>query len=114
MTRALNAHYLNSMGSTETGMFPAAAASWPLGRNPASLSKHEGPYGLLRLVDDDDNDVGIGVPGECIVRGQTLFSGYWRNEAADVEAFRGGRFHMGDVLVGTRMGPWISSNARAP
>jgi acyl-CoA synthetase (AMP-forming)/AMP-acid ligase II len=99
VTRALNAHYLNSMGSTETGMFPGCGGVLAIGEEPACLSKHEGPYGLLRLVDDDDNDVGIGVPGECIVRGPTLFSGYWRNEAANLEAFRGGWFHMGDVLV---------------
>lgn len=99
VTRALNAHYLNSMGCTETGMFPGSGNVLPIGQEPQSLSKHEGPFGLLRLVDDEGNDVPIGTPGECLVKGPTVFSGYWRNEEANREAFAGGWFHMGDVMV---------------
>ena len=39
-----------------------------------------------------------GETGELAMRGPTLFSGYWRDEAANHEDFRGGWFHMGDMF----------------
>ena len=36
--------------------------------------------------------------GELAMRGPTLFSGYWRDDAATAEDFRGGWFHMGDMF----------------
>jgi len=32
------------------------------------------------------------------MRGPTVFGGYWQNEAATMADFRGGWFHMGDLL----------------
>jgi fatty-acyl-CoA synthase len=40
-----------------------------------------------------------GEPGECAIRGPTLFSGYWRAPEVNARDFRGGWFHMGDVFV---------------
>ena len=40
-----------------------------------------------------------GTPGEVLVRGPTLFSGYWNAPEVNAEDFRGGWFHMGDVFV---------------
>jgi fatty-acyl-CoA synthase len=97
-TRLLDAPYLNSFGSTETGIPPASAATIPIGEAPESLSKRQNSYCEIRLVDDDDNDVADGVPGELVIRGPTLFSGYWRAEETNVSDFRGGWFHMGDVF----------------
>jgi acyl-CoA synthetase (AMP-forming)/AMP-acid ligase II len=50
-------------------------------------------------VDPDDNDVADGTPGELILRGPTLFSGYWNAPETNARDFRGGWFHMGDVFV---------------
>jgi fatty-acyl-CoA synthase len=99
VTRLLNAPYVNSFGSTETGTPPASAGLLSIGEPPASLDKQRSSLVELRLVDADDNDVPDGTPGEMALRGPTLFSGYWRNEAANAEAFRNGWFHMGDVFV---------------
>ena len=52
----------------------------------------------MRLVDPEGNDVPDGEPGELAIRGPSVFSGYWGNDEANVEAFRGGWFHMGDVF----------------
>jgi fatty-acyl-CoA synthase len=41
----------------------------------------------------------MGMPGECAIRGATLFSGYWREEEVTKEDFRGGWFHMGDMFI---------------
>ena len=98
ITRLLHAPYLNTFGSTETGMPPASANFVPIGEAPASLSKQQNDFCELRLVDPDDRDVAIGEPGEIAIRGPTLFSGYWNNPSANAESFRGGWFHMGDVM----------------
>ncbi len=93
----LGADFLNCFGSTETGTPPLSARRLPrgiaddLGKAPSILTE-------IRLVDADDNDVPDGAPGELAMRGPTLFSGYWQNERATAEDFRGGWFHMGDVF----------------
>jgi len=97
-TRLLNAPFLNTFGATETGLPPATAGYIPIGHAPEKLSKMQSPYCDLRLEDPDGNEVPVGVPGEAAVAGPTLFSGYWNNEQTNLNDFRGGRFHMGDVL----------------
>ncbi len=98
ITRLLNAPYLNTFGSTETGMPPATAAYVPIGAAPTTLSKQQNDLCEIRLVDSEGNDVPDGEPGELAIRGPSLFSGYWNNDLANLEAFRGGWFHMGDVF----------------
>ncbi|KAA0120643.1 AMP-binding protein [Mycolicibacterium sp. P9-22] len=51
----------------------------------------------LRLVDDQMCDVAPGEVGEIVYQGPSVMSGYWRDEAATAEAFRGGWFHSGDL-----------------
>lgn len=99
LTRLLGAPYLNSFGSTEAGLAPASGGLLPPGELPATLSKRETTFCDIRLVAPDGRDVPDGEPGEVIVRGPTLFSGYW--DAPDVNArdFRDGWFHTGDMLV---------------
>ncbi len=52
-----------------------------------------------RIVDDDDNDVTPGMEGEILLRGENIFSGYWRMPEATAEALRGGWFHTGDIAT---------------
>ena len=98
VTSILKAPYLNSFGSTETGIPPVSAGLIAPGEIPDSLSKRQNSLCEVRLVDSDDHDVADGTPGELAFRGPTLFSGYWADEAATAEDFRGGWFHMGDVF----------------
>ena len=98
VTALLNAPYLNSFGSTETGLPPASATFLPIGEKPNSLSKGQSAFCELRLVDDEDVEVQVGTPGEVAVRGPTLFSGYWNAEETNAKDFRNGWFHMGDVM----------------
>ena len=104
LTRLIGAPYLNSFGSTETGLPPASAAVIPVGEQPTRLSKRESSQCLVRLVDAHDQDVPLETPGELIMRGPTLFSGYWNADAANAQDFRGGWFHMGDMFVRHRDG----------
>jgi len=99
ITRLLDAPYANTFGATETGNPPASSALLEPGVEPRSLDKVQSPFCEVRLVDAEGRDVPEGEPGELWMRGPTLFSGYFRDDAANAEAFAGGWFHMGDVFV---------------
>ncbi|HEY0423546.1 MAG TPA: AMP-binding protein, partial [Rhodopila sp.] len=99
ITSLLQAPYANTFGSTETGLPPASAGRLAIGTAPSCLSKRPSASCILRLVDAEDRDVPDGLPGELLIRGPTLFSGYWNEPHATAHDFRGGWFHMGDVFT---------------
>jgi fatty-acyl-CoA synthase len=98
VTRLLDAPYANTFGATETGCPPCSSNLIPRGVAPERLSKQKSPFCEIRLVDENDEDVPLGEPGEMCVRGPTLFSGYFRAPEANAETLRGGYYHMGDVF----------------
>jgi long-chain acyl-CoA synthetase len=51
----------------------------------------------MRIVDDGDRPLACGETGEVIVRGPNVSPGYYRRDAENAQAFRGGWFHTGDV-----------------
>jgi long-chain acyl-CoA synthetase len=51
----------------------------------------------IKIFDADEREVAEGELGEIVLRGENIFKGYYKNEAATAEAFRGGWFHTGDV-----------------
>jgi len=99
VTALLDAPYANTFGATETGCPPCSSNLIPIGVAPTRLSKQQSPFCEVKLVDAEDREVPDGRPGELCMRGPTLFSGYWRAPATNVQDFRGGWFHMGDVFV---------------
>ncbi len=98
ITRALDAPYLNTFGSTETGMPPLSANLIPVGVQPSSMAKRLSMMTEFRLVDADGEDVPEGAVGEGTMRGPTLFSGYWNNDKANRDAFHNGWYRMGDLF----------------
>ena len=98
LTRLLGAPYVNTFGSTEAGSI-ASKGQIPVGVLPQRLSKQQSSLCRIRLVDAQDRDVAEGEPGEMLVRGPSLFSGYWQAAELDAEVFRDGWFHSGDVFV---------------
>jgi acyl-CoA synthetase (AMP-forming)/AMP-acid ligase II len=98
VTIALNAPFLNTFGATETGLAPASGSVIGIGEMPDRLPKRQCAFVDVRLVDPEDNEVPVGTPGEVALSGPTLFSGYWNNDEVNRHDFRGGRFHMGDVM----------------
>ena len=99
ITKLLDAPYANTFGATETGCPPCSSSLIPVGVAPRSLSKEQSIFCEVRLVDPEDKEVADGAPGELAMRGPTLFSGYWRNDRTNLDDFRSGWFHMGDVFV---------------
>jgi acyl-CoA synthetase (AMP-forming)/AMP-acid ligase II len=52
----------------------------------------------VRIVNSAGRDVPAGTPGELLIRGECLFSGYWRDPVATVAAFaEGGWYRTGDI-----------------
>ncbi|MGH6954547.1 MAG: AMP-binding protein [Alphaproteobacteria bacterium] len=56
----------------------------------------------VRLVDENDEEVPVGTPGECLVRGKHPWmtgSGYWNHPEWTVTAWRNNWVHTGDLLM---------------
>ncbi|HEY2224869.1 long-chain fatty acid--CoA ligase [Actinomycetospora sp.] len=71
----------------------------------ADVVSHAGSVGRpfmhldARLVDEAGEDVEVGEVGELVLRGPSVFAGYWNRPEATAEAMRGGWFHTGDLGV---------------
>ena len=85
-------------GSTETGPVCMYQRPDDAYQTTGSIGRC-GLHSEIRLVDDHDRDVAVGEPGEILVRGGNVASGYWRDVAQSETAFRGGWFHSGDIAV---------------
>jgi fatty-acyl-CoA synthase len=99
VSQRLRAPFLNTFGATETGIAPASRGVIPPGVVPTSLSKSLNSLCALRLVDAEGQEVADGNPGEAMVKGPTLFSGYWNNPETNARDFAGGWFRMGDLFT---------------
>lgn len=62
-----------------------------------SAAGKPGSLAGVRIVDEQQRNCPPGVPGEIIVRGDQVLTGYWRRPDAEAEAFRDGWFHTGDM-----------------
>lgn len=104
LSRLTGAPYLNSFGSTETGLPPFSAMLIPPRTVPTTLAKRKSTLCDLRLLDTEGHEVPDGEPGEAAVRGPTVFSGYWNAPDVNARDFRGGWFRMGDLFRRTPEG----------
>lgn len=97
LTRKFDISFFDAFGQTETS-YLLAHVEVPAGEMP-SLRKWPSPLMDVRIVDDEMREQPVGVPGECVVRGPSVMSGYLDEPEATAEVFRGGFLHTGDVLV---------------
>ncbi len=89
---------IQAYGLTETGgavsVLDAADAVEHLGSAGTALLTLE-----MQVVDPEGRPVPPGEPGEIVVRGPAVTTGYWRSPAATAAAIEDGWFHTGDVGV---------------
>lgn len=87
------AKFWTGFGQTETMGFNSVA---PFDECPGSAGR-QGLLARVRVVDDYDEDVPTGKPGEIVVKGPIVFKGYWGMEKETAYTFRGGWHHTGDL-----------------
>ena len=95
--RRFSCRVIEVFGSTETGIVTYT---------PLDVDRRRGSCGRVNsetfdvmLVDDDDNEVGVGEVGEIVVRPRRPFSmlrEYYKMPTESLEAFRNQWFHTGD------------------
>ncbi|MFF4253293.1 class I adenylate-forming enzyme family protein [Streptomyces sp. NPDC001663] len=56
-----------------------------------------GPETVVRIVDEQGQEVPFGEQGEILVRGPQVVPGYWRRPEATAETFPGGELRTGDI-----------------
>ncbi|MDE1145144.1 MAG: AMP-binding protein [Azospirillaceae bacterium] len=84
-------------GLTECAIVTSCRVDEP---RPANASGRVDPDFDVRIVDDHDNEVAPGTPGEIIVRPKmphVMFEGYWRRPAETMKVLRNFWFHTGDI-----------------
>ncbi len=89
----VEAKYWTGYGQTET---TGIVTLVNVAEKPGSAGKVI-PILQMRCVNDSDEDVSLGEPGEIIVKGPIVFKGYWRDEDATQYTFRNGWHHTGDL-----------------
>jgi fatty-acyl-CoA synthase len=107
---SLGARIIHVYGLTET-YGPHSVCEWQPGWEDldtearAKLLSRQGVGMIsadrLRVVDEQMNDVpaDAGTIGEVVMRGNNVMKGYFADEEATAQAFRGGWFHSGDLGV---------------
>ncbi|GAA0566277.1 AMP-binding protein [Actinomadura livida] len=96
--RRFGVHVL-AEGYGQTEVLPATMDGVREGRDRPSCGKAL-PWLDVQVVDDGDNVLPAGEVGEIVVRPlepYSIFSGYWRNEAATMDAWRNLWHHTGDL-----------------
>jgi acyl-CoA synthetase (AMP-forming)/AMP-acid ligase II len=99
---------LEAWAMTETGAGAAIIADCEPRHVGQRCIGRPSPETEYRIIDDTERDVAAGESGELLVRRKGrnfrkgFFSGYYKDEDATREAWRGGWFHTGDVV---RAGP---------
>ncbi|MDA8192816.1 MAG: AMP-binding protein [Thermaerobacter sp.] len=94
----LQAKFFGIYGQSEAGNIVTAATRDDIAQR-ASTYGYELPGFRVRIVDDADNPVPVGVAGELTLRGPSLMKGYWNREEATQEALRGDWLHTGDIFL---------------
>lgn len=89
----------DGFGMSEAGTISCMPQHIPLIDTKAGATGIVPPSIRLRIVDAEGGDVPAGVAGELLLKGDNLFSGYWRAPEETAKAFtQDGWFRTGDIV----------------
>ncbi|MBD0688715.1 acyl-CoA synthetase [Streptomyces sp. CBMA123] len=95
--------FYNCFGQSEIGPLATVLRPEEHPDRPASCGRPV-LFVETRIVDRDGAEVPPGTPGEIVYRSPQLCLGYWDAPELTAEAFRGGWFHSGDLVVADAAG----------
>lgn len=93
--KARGIEILELYGTSETGGGIAMPTTRKL-HNPTSVGRPMVGF-EARVVDDQGQDVPDGEPGEIVMRGDCIASGYYKQPEIEADTYRSGWFHTGDI-----------------
>lgn len=91
-----NAIPATGWGMTETNAIGVGIAGDDYLQRPLSSGRCSAVLDL-KVIDAEGHDLPTGERGELLVRGASVFTGYWNRPDADAQSFSGSWFHTGDV-----------------
>ncbi len=91
---AIGVPMFQGYGLTEAA--PVISANVPA-RHKLGSSGAIVPNLLVKVYDDQGNDLPVGQQGEIVVKGENVMAGYWKNEKATNETLRDGWLYTGDL-----------------
>jgi len=99
--KQIGASFANALPNTGWGMTETNAIGTGIGGedyllHPASSGRCSAVL-ELKVVDEDGHALPAGARGELLIRGTSLFRGYWNRPEVNAEAFVDGWFRTGDV-----------------
>ena len=85
-----------SYGLTEAASQVATALPELVYRKPGTVGKPL-KFTQVRIIDEQGDDAAPNVPGEVLVKGETVMHGYYGDPDATAKALRAGWLHTGDI-----------------
>lgn len=90
-------HYFNAYGGTE-GQSTMTRITDDLQTTYHTVGRPTCPYDIYKVVDGDGNELPVNTPGELLVKGPGVFSGYYNTPEENKKLFdREGFFRTGDM-----------------
>jgi acyl-CoA synthetase (AMP-forming)/AMP-acid ligase II len=105
--RTLGPVFFHAYGMTETTSHCCTISGTEHNEVLGSIGKPL-PLDRMRILDEDDNELGPDEVGEMVVQGPNILSRYWKREPETAAALKGGWLHTGDLGRKDRQGYyWI-------
>ncbi|MCE5255177.1 MAG: AMP-binding protein [Actinomycetia bacterium] len=97
--RRLNVRFYNGYGATE-GMTTITRPVDDVETVCTTVGRPTCPCDIYKVVDAKGDELPSGMPGELLVKGPSVFTGYYRNPEENAKVFDAdGFFHTGDVAT---------------